>query len=144
ADEDPIDNYYAFRVLSRNVSSVTNCREREEGIICDTFFQDFPLYIESPDPLLVDVGNGLQAISDRSFSGGNVEIRLLFNDYQSNLTVLEMISLTEDGYRFLVSKQAYEESIDNPFAEPVNVHNNITNGYGIFMLSNRSEIVFRE
>jgi hypothetical protein len=37
-----------------------------------------------------------------------------------------------DYYRYMNSLVAYRKSVDNPFAEPVNLYADITNGYGIF------------
>jgi hypothetical protein len=40
--------------------------------------------------------------------------------------------ITEDYFRYLKSYGLYESSVDNPFAEAVNVYSNVKNGYGIF------------
>jgi hypothetical protein len=40
--------------------------------------------------------------------------------------------ITEDYFRYLKSYSLYESSVDNPFAEAVNVYSNVKNGYGIF------------
>lgn len=41
-------------------------------------------------------------------------------------------SVSRDYYRYVVSYQKYKESNGNPFAEPVQVFNNVSNGFGIF------------
>jgi len=45
--------------------------------------------------------------------------------------------LTEDAYRYGISQEAFINARDNPFAEPVNIHNNVTGGYGYFVVANR-------
>ncbi|UYZ61523.1 DUF4249 domain-containing protein [Hymenobacter weizhouensis] len=43
-----------------------------------------------------------------------------------------VLSLTPDLYRFIQSQRRYEETQENPFAEPAPLHSNIRTGYGIF------------
>ena len=45
---------------------------------------------------------------------------------------VELLSYSEDLYRYVVSTQLQFDTGNNPFAEPVIVFNNITNGFGIF------------
>ncbi len=48
---------------------------------------------------------------------------------------VKLFRITEDEFKYLRSKGVYSFSSDNPFAEPVNVHTNVRNGYGIFSIS---------
>ena len=48
----------------------------------------------------------------------------------------ELSSISRDNYLFIKSEAASREARDNPFAEPVIVHNNIENGIGIFRARN--------
>jgi hypothetical protein len=86
-------------------------------------------------------GYGL-VLSDQSFNGNTYRVRIQADNYnQDTLPTLEVYRLTEDAYRYAVSRYAYENSVDNPFAEPVNVHNNVSEGYGYFVLSNGLKLV---
>lgn len=48
---------------------------------------------------------------------------------------VKLFRITEDEFKYLKSRGVYSFSADNPFAEPVNVHTNVQNGYGIFSVS---------
>ena len=45
---------------------------------------------------------------------------------------VKLYSLSEDNYKYRLSYGKFIESGNNPFAEPVQVYNNIDGGYGIF------------
>ncbi|HZH96246.1 MAG TPA: DUF4249 domain-containing protein [Flavisolibacter sp.] len=47
--------------------------------------------------------------------------------------VVELHSITADQYRYRKSLNTYRDAEDNPFAEPVLIHGNIKNGYGVFL-----------
>jgi len=49
---------------------------------------------------------------------------------------------SEDYYRYDRSFSLSEEADGNPFVEPVILHKNFDNGYGVFSLMNKSEIEF--
>lgn len=80
--------------------------------------------------------------SDVSFNGqsadftGTVE---RFEEYNlgGSYYIVKLKSLSEDLYKYNLSISKYQETIDNPFAEPVQVHSNIKDGYGIFGSSNK-------
>ncbi len=135
---DPADteNYYAFRI----VDPQTSCSP-------DTCFaiyrESYSRYISSPDPLLRQGGYHGAVVSDRSFNGESYDMRLQFDIYGDE-KALEVWSITEDGFRYIVSLETYYNADGNPFAEPVNVHDNIEEGYGIFMASNRLRFVLEE
>ena len=42
--------------------------------------------------------------------------------------------LSENYYKFIKTRQLYNENDGNPFAEPVQIHSNVKNGVGIFAL----------
>jgi hypothetical protein len=44
----------------------------------------------------------------------------------------KITSCSSQYYRYVNSLELYNESDGNPFAEPVQLYNNISNGYGIF------------
>lgn len=79
-------------------------------------------------------------ISDKNFDGTLARIILRLNTWYevSDLNV-RIYSITKDHYHFLLSYDQYQNSSGNPFAEPVNVHNNIENGYGLFQVNSYVE-----
>ncbi|HBS11316.1 MAG TPA: hypothetical protein DEO36_02060, partial [Flavobacteriaceae bacterium] len=50
--------------------------------------------------------------------------------------------ITEDFYRYDTTLRISFYAEDNPFVEPVILHRNFDNGYGVFALVNKSELVF--
>jgi hypothetical protein len=77
-------------------------------------------------------------LKDEAFQGDEYEFRFFdyyLTDSGAEYLVVEIHSITEKMYQFMQSLKAYEDNIENPFAEPVTVVNNIENGYGIFGLS---------
>lgn len=51
---------------------------------------------------------------------------------------VELQHITEDQFKFLKSRDAYDFAADNPFAEPVLVYSNVKNGYGIFAVHSQA------
>jgi hypothetical protein len=97
------------------------------------------LYLNSNDPSVKSFWfgekNGL-IISDKNFNGTVFKIITDLKIYNNNPKMrLRVTSITKDYYHFLLSYNQYSNSNDNPFSEPVNVHNNIVNGYGLFQVS---------
>lgn len=45
--------------------------------------------------------------------------------------MLYVSALSEDAYQFDHTKRLFQRTEENPFAEPVNVHSNVEDGYGI-------------
>lgn len=95
--------------------------------------------IDTNDPLL-SYGSRYDLIfNDDSFSGGEYQVRC-FTYYSigenSDLEV-HLYQLSEDAFLYARSYEQYLNAIDNPFAEPVTVHSNVPDGYGIFSLTNK-------
>ncbi|WP_020569976.1 DUF4249 family protein [Neolewinella persica] len=145
-EDDPAkEDFYGFRVTNTPRDQIS-CFINSSGdtIVCDTFRNEFvrDYYLQSPDPLLNEgTGYGL-VLSDQSFNGNTYRVRLQADNYnRDSMPTLVVYRLTEDAYRYAVSRNAYEDSVGNPFAEPVNVHNNVAEGYGYFVLSNGVRVV---
>ena len=45
---------------------------------------------------------------------------------------LQVLYISETYYEYLKTARLHDDTRDNPFAEPLNVHSNVENGYGIF------------
>lgn len=113
----------------------------EVGFTIDDYFID----ISPADPIIEEAAGKL-LISDASFDGKNYQLRLAaFVEETIMDTGLEskpiekvdvhLQSVPKDFYLFWKSMEAFENSEDNVFAEPVNVYENLQGGIGIFTLS---------
>lgn len=135
-DNPDTEDYYGFRIILPSVRCEYD--QQLDTVICEndfTFTQEG--YMDSPNPLLgMSSGFGL-VISDQSFNGSTYRVRFTVFNYNDARPLLEVYHLTEDAYRYATSRRAYEDAGDNPFAEPVNVHQNVVDGYGYFIVSNR-------
>ncbi|WP_139924466.1 DUF4249 domain-containing protein [Hymenobacter sp. DG01] len=63
-------------------------------------------------------------VSSNSYGGSNVPVPAYLE--------LQVLNLTADAYKFYQSRQRYQDTEDNPFAEPAPLYSNIRNGYGFF------------
>ena len=122
--EDPAgnDNYYFLEAF------VT---------VTDTFFGDweYTIYLESEDVLVEYQDRGL-LFRDGPIDGKQYALKAYFFDNihlrpDAQLTV-RLHSISRDRYLFLRTLDLYSNAQDNPFAEPVVVHNNVEGGVGIF------------
>ncbi len=73
------------------------------------------------------------AFSDRYIPGSSYSLEIdggfLYNP--RNLVTAYIYSIDEDFYRYILSYQNNSYTSDNPFAEPVSVYSNITDGIGL-------------
>ena len=135
--EDPkgIQNYYGLSVFITyeemdyaNKDSTTRVVTRLIYIYSDSdmFLQD-----ESHD------FGGKVFFTDELFDGQakSVEVSLydyVFSQADSVQIDVHLEQLDPALYKYALSNEAYQEAHYNPFAEPVQVYNNITGGFGIF------------
>ena len=122
-----IDSVDTYRVLQQPVSFVTrNPSVRDEAY--DALNDDGAYEGDTAH------------FSDALFDGTTHDLDLTFEEFFSterqrnrrSYVVVEMATLSPALYDYLTSVRRYDESSDNPFAEPVNVHSNVEPGYGIF------------
>jgi hypothetical protein len=94
----------------------------------------YDLYYYSEDILLSDNVSGV--FSDELINGKNYNLKVTVDKYNfytdTTLVQANLISITEDYYLYKKTLDKHNEAKGNPFAEPVQVYNNIKNGYGIF------------
>ncbi len=124
-------NYYGIRAGSQEW--------RIDTLTGDTIGYSWQrISLESVDPLLTYGQRYGLIFSDESFDGANFLARMYsYGEVQEGReVVVELFHLTRDAYLFNRSLNQYNESIDNPFAEPVTVHTNVVGGYGVFTLVN--------
>lgn len=78
-------------------------------------------------------------ISDNLFNGSTYTINANVYTYsmsgigdQVDTVYINLHSVTDDFYQYVLSYSNYENADGNPLAEPVNIFSNIHNGYGFF------------
>lgn len=125
-DDSKTDNFYMVQLLNLQIYQA------------DT--TEYAASIESEDPTINSVyydNSNFLIISDRNFNGKSVDFIFNAGNFHSSDKIRVKVSaITKEYYYFLLSYSQYENSYDNPFAEPANVSNNIENGYGLFGLMN--------
>ncbi len=101
-------------------------------------------YLYSPSVIVdngTDDGSGMKYaeefyFSDKTFNGGNVEFpATVYVGPWSEDTVRYFVvlrSLSEEYYKYRLSYDKYNEASGNPFAQPVQVYSNVTDGFGVF------------
>jgi hypothetical protein len=119
------------------------------GVIIDTIYYEQPVYFTSNDILFegekwFDL-NGA-SFSDNLIQSGTYKASLLIDEYQIfgqkdpggqktggyDLLIIALKSVSESFYKYNRSYKKFQEAQGNPFAQPVQVYNNINSGYGIF------------
>ncbi|MFK8044647.1 MAG: DUF4249 domain-containing protein [Crocinitomicaceae bacterium] len=100
--------------------------------------------IEHPQSELLSSSNcaGSFLFSDKTFKNSNHTLRMFVEPNSNSFfepgegyktrAVIEYSSYNYDYFTYSVTKSIYLNNQGNPFAEPVSVYSNITNGYGIF------------
>lgn len=98
--------------------------------------------IDSDDPVLSESIGLFETevtdfFSDALFEGQTYDLSVWIDEWllssnQINKFEIILYALSEEYYQYLVTNKAYQNANDNPFAEPVQVYSNITNGLGIF------------
>lgn len=73
-------------------------------------------------------------IPDLLFNGKEVELsfRTFYGITDYPLGTFSLRTLSEDYYKYQLTSALQQNTSGDPFAQPVNVHNNIENGFGIF------------
>lgn len=77
--------------------------------------------------------------SDRMFAGKSTQFHLLDWLFENETSMLTILSLSEEGYRYYLSTSKYKHQESDFTTEPVDLYSNVHNGVGIFFgLSARS------
>lgn len=129
------ENYYAFRVIE-----VDSIKDWQSGQLIEV---ERPMSsLTSTDPA-IDAGmtevfgsdeNSLILFTDELFDGKDYTMSFDFSGYTSDKArfYLKVYSLSRASYLYEKSNLLYDNAMNNPFAEPVQIYNNIENGFGIF------------
>ncbi|MBL0740564.1 DUF4249 domain-containing protein [Chryseolinea lacunae] len=129
-------NYYALSI--QNVSNNSFNRENTPMLtrpLNPTFAEDY--YSEWFQHYKVSTAEYNLLFNDRLFDGSDYTFKVAcFEQNIDEATPLEYIiilkSIGEEYYQYRVTYNLQLESKDDPFAQPVQIYNNIQNGYGIF------------
>lgn len=99
----------------------------------------FQVHLDAIDPISENLDNHV-LLKDDSFDGKKYSWRLgsYIDAPKGSKLTIQLQSITKDKYLFLKSIHLNEAADDNPFAEPVLIHSNIYNGFGIFSAEARS------
>ncbi len=134
--DDPADEENFYKI------QLTGIRENQDGEVIQV--ADFFLTSLNPFAETSFYFDGI-LLKDDSFNGTDFDLSIGFSnffDYNSTgeedtvYLLVELSNISRDNYLFIKSEAASREAQDNPFAEPVIVHNNIENGIGIFRSRN--------
>lgn len=130
-DDANIKNYYAFSLLL--VDTLTNNTHHLETL--------------SNNPILKSWRYKELLVSDETFNGKTFDADIItFNETNSPRYKIyaQVESMTEDMYRYKKTLQNYENTEDNPFAEPVNIHTNMKEkGFGIFSWTQKERFLLQ-
>ncbi|NJO88357.1 MAG: DUF4249 domain-containing protein [Chloroflexia bacterium] len=130
------ENFYQIRAYTKYEEPIIDPNTNEIiGLISRKNF----IQIGSEDPSVYDELYEIPGIffSDELFDGQQHTISFEtdyfnYNNDTQTIYFIQLNSLSKDLYNYYRSYSQYEETKDNPFAEPVKVYNNIENGFGIF------------
>ena len=97
-------------------------------------------YITPPPGYISMVGNANEIVfNDKDFNGEEKTVKLVMPAKEiitsSYDYIIKLYSLSEDHYRYIVSEWLYNRSKDDPFAEPVDFHSNVSNETGMFAIA---------
>jgi hypothetical protein len=96
----------------------------------------YPLAIRSDDVALGLSSDGYATevfFEDQLFNGQKKQLVVYVDDTRDYDDYLEvrLTSLSESGYLYEKTYNAYNQNYGNPFAQPVIIYNNVVNGFGI-------------
>lgn len=101
-------------------------------------YSGYPIQLTSRDPALPDDNERFAksiVFSDARFNGRETELTFQTSGWglsrQGRATVT-LRTMSEDGYNYLKTARLQNLTSGDPFAQPVNVYNNIRHGFGIF------------
>lgn len=96
-------------------------------------------YLSPADPISEEGGSGNLIFSDATFDGKEYELKMAAFGLEKENSLKEVIvtlyAISEDRYLYEKSLLSYQENDGNPFAEPVIIHENVSQGNGIFTMS---------
>ena len=94
--------------------------------------------ISTANPIAKKIKGGLM-FSDITLAGEVYELQIAVSDLETfpgDQIELSLTSISKDRFLFEEALAIYNDNIDNPFAEPIILHENVIGGNGIFTLGN--------
>ncbi|OFX45366.1 MAG: hypothetical protein A2046_06545 [Bacteroidetes bacterium GWA2_30_7] len=130
-DNESVKNFYSLNVFVKNQNSYI---KSSQNIQLNNYY---PIYFTSTDLIIESMQNNATAFFSDDFINGKEYVIIInidkYNFPNTNNEVLVVLnSVSEDYFLYSKSYNLYQSVKGNPFAEPVQVYNNIENGYGIF------------
>lgn len=129
-DDPAEENFYELFVENEN--EWYNLLENK----VETFYHRFQL--TSDDPAIQNdngsFGNNI-VFKDALFNGKEVELafKIAASGFMNTSSfTITLRTLSEDGYNYRRTASLHDMTSGDPFAQPINVYNNIKNGFGIF------------
>jgi Domain of unknown function (DUF4249) len=128
-------NYYVIRVRSQDGNFYSCVKSADRDIE--------KLGASNPFEINACIDGDKILFTDRNFNGRDKKFVFYVPDYllegvrdpntgRTQRSWIEILHVNEDYFRYIKSVRNYSDVQGNPFAEPVNVVNNIQNGYGFF------------
>lgn len=110
---------------------------RDPSIMADSWADDSPVEegsFEGPAPYFRDtLFDGQTHEIELNYAGEWVEgLDRIDLEHAISTAYLQVLYISETYYEYLKTARLHDEVRQNPFAEPLNVHGNVENGYGIF------------
>jgi len=138
-DDGNIENYYLLEMYKKHKYTIYNEETEEE----DTFEDIYPIYITPKDLRYEQTGyNEALFFDDNYFNGTTLNFQFsvysysFYGEEQTEETkdkyYIYLNSVSKEYYLYVQSLDKHQYAKDDFFAEPVQVYNNIENGFGIF------------
>jgi hypothetical protein len=130
-----IVNYYVIRVRQQDGGFYGCVKSADRDIE--------KLGVSNPFDVNTCIDGDKILFTDRNFNGREKKFVFYVENYLAESVVnpsngrtqrswIEILHVNEDYFRYIKSVRNYSDTQGNPFAEPVNIINNIQNGYGFF------------
>jgi hypothetical protein len=136
-------NFYVLRVLVVDTAESSN---EEEWPSYLSSLSSNDLALDEASVGITSNSSSMLFFTDHIMNGGDYTIYLDLLDYgfrKSKLYFFELSSVSESAYLYLRTREAYNASQSDPFAEPVQVFSNINGGFGIFAGVNKTYFQFK-
>ncbi len=115
-----------------SVSFTDNAKEKNFYLLKVLNSNGDDLFVEAVDPTYNNKTHEIPGIlfNDNLFNGRTIDFRLTADSPPIEKIIL--VSVSEEYYQYFTTKNLQQETRDDPFAQPVQLFNNIENGLGIF------------
>lgn len=134
--DDPAEekNYYSV-VVGVNFT-ITYQRPTDPAPRTDTAISYYNAYVLDP-AISTNEEDRVTRFSDQSFNGKTYTAPLTAQFYASPgykifKIDLELTSISDECFKYDESRSLYNETDGDPFAQPVQIYSNVSNGFGVF------------